>query len=83
LCSLAVLDEDKVNLDLICDLLLHIVNSDDTDCGAVLVFLPGLMEITVGAAMAWLLEQRTPRLELIVLSVAHWVLHGVCFVTAS
>jgi hypothetical protein len=43
---LAVLDDEKVNLDLIEELLRYIVNTD-VEGGAVLVFLPGLMEITV------------------------------------
>lgn len=41
--SLAIMDEEKINLDLIEDLLRHIV--DTSEDGAVLVFMPGLMEV--------------------------------------
>ena len=42
--TLAALDDEKINMDLIEELLQSIV--DTSDSGAILVFLPGLMEIT-------------------------------------
>jgi hypothetical protein len=42
--TLAVLDDEKINMDLLEELLQSIV--DTTESGAILVFLPGLMEIT-------------------------------------
>jgi HrpA-like RNA helicase len=51
LSSLAVIDEEKVNVDLIEELLRHIVATSGD--GAILVFLPGLMEVPFIVAELW------------------------------
>ena len=59
--SMAVVDEEKINYELMVDLLGIIAAGDDP--GAVLVFLPGLREIQVrvcsgGAVAAVVLDNR-------------------------
>ena len=61
--SMAVVDEEKINYELMVDLLGIIAAGDDP--GAVLVFLPGLREIQVrvysgGAVTAAVLDNRLP-----------------------
>ncbi len=42
---LSLIDENKINYDLMLKLLKHVVSTDQ-DNGAILIFLPGLQEIT-------------------------------------